>query len=335
MLLLAHSSSQSSEFTCPLLSNTFFSVLDHHILFTPFCPSVLDIAARKRFSQLLEPHRLLGPNFSKLLRSVKMKHSTSIIAASAAFFTTVSAHGFITSPTARLAGSAMEAACGQQVYNNQASDNFGNIQGELQVAATQTDYNAAECNIWLCKGFKFADNTANVQSWTAGQVVPFTFDVRAPHTGTANVSIVNTATNSIIGDMLLVYDDFADNSKTIPANETSFSITIPSDLGDTCSTAGACVVQHFWNAASIDQTYESCVDFTVGGSGSSSGSPSSSAVSSSAAITSSASVTVASSSAVPTTLQTQISSAPITSASSTETAAGSTSTEVPDDNDDC
>jgi hypothetical protein len=235
----------------------------------------------------------------------------------------------------------MEAACGQQVYNNQASDSYGNIQGELQVATTQFDYNAAECDIWLCKGFKYADNTANVQSWTAGQVVDFTFDVRAPHTGTANVSIVNTATNTIIGDMLLHYSDFADNAKTIPANETSFSITIPSDLGDTCATAGACVVQHWWNAASIDQTYESCVDFTVGGSGSSYGSsPSSAAVSSAASTsapvtTSSAAVAIVSASAVPTTLQTQISTAASTTpATSTEAAGGASSTAVPEDDDD-
>lgn len=193
-------------------------------------------------------------------------------------------------------------------------------------------------------GFKYADNTANVQSWTAGQVVDFTFDVRAPHTGTANVSIINTATNSIIGDMLLVYSDFADNSKTIPANETSFSITIPSDLGDTCSTAGACVVQHWWNAASIDQTYESCVDFTVGGSGSLSESSSSSAavsvaatssaiVASSSVVASTSSMPVAdvSSSAIPTTLQTRVST---TLASSTEAADGAASTDVPNE-DEC
>ncbi|RDW69790.1 hypothetical protein BP6252_08810 [Coleophoma cylindrospora] len=226
-----------------------------------------------------------------------MQYSSAILAAAAGLITTVSAHGMITSPTPRSAGTAMEAACGQQVYNNQASDSYGNIQGELQVAATQSDYNAAECEIWLCKGYKYADNTANVQTYTAGQVVPFTFDVRAPHTGTANVSIVNTATNTIIGDMLLYYSDFADNAFTIPANETSFSITIPSDLGSTCATAGACVIQHWWNAASIDQTYESCVDFTVGASGSSSGS-SSAAVASSTAVVASSSAVVASSSAV-------------------------------------
>ncbi|TVY52230.1 hypothetical protein LCER1_G006754 [Lachnellula cervina] len=272
-----------------------------------------------------------------------MQYSSSNLAALASLITTISAHGFITSPQARLAGPAMKAACGEQVYNNQESDNYGNIQGELQVASSQSDYNAAECNIWQCKGFKFADNTANVQSWTAGQTVPFTFDVRAPHTGTANVSIVNTATNAIIGEPLLTYADFGDNSKSIPANETAFSITIPEDLGDACATAGACVVQHYWNAASIDQTYESCVDFTVGGSGASpsvSASASTSAVSTQAAVISTSSAvpttfqTVASSvsttsSAIPTTLQT------VTSTSSSRTSAASPSaTGTPDDEDD-
>jgi hypothetical protein len=288
-----------------------------------------------------------------------MQYTSSILTA-AGLLTTVSAHGLLTSPQPRLAGAAMEAACGTQVYNNQASDSYGNIQGELQVAASQTDYDAEACNIWLCKGYKYADNTANVQSWTAGQVVDFTFDVRAPHTGYANVSIVNTATNTIIGDQLLYYSDFADNSKTIPANETSFSITIPSDLGDTCSTAGACVLQHYWNAASIDQTYESCVDFTVGGSGSSdtssvvSSSAATVATSSAAAVATSSAVVVASSSvvpvsassvasavvtsssAVPTTLQTLVkSSSAVPTSTVSSAAAGATESAADDDDDEC
>jgi len=253
----------------------------------------------------------------------------------------------------------MKAACGEQVYNNQASDSYGNIQGELQVAATQTDYNAAECNIWQCKGYKFADNAANIQSWTAGQTVDFKFDVRAPHTGYANVSIVNTATNTIIGDMLLVYADFGDNSKTIPANETSFSLTIPSDLGSTCATAGDCVLQHYWNAASIDQTYESCIDFTVSGSGDAASPSASSSVAVSSVVASSTSAVLSSTSAAvvsttpvattraalatsskaatltsaaPTTLQTVVKS----TASSTTVAAIATETPAADDGeDDC
>lgn len=188
-------------------------------------------------------------------------------------------HGFVTSPTARMPGSAMAAACGQQVEINQKSDNYGNIQGELQVANGQSDYNVAQCDIWLCKGYKFADNKDNVYSYSAGQTVDFTVDIRAPHTGVANVSVVDTASNSVIGSPLISWDVYASTSTGVTKNETDFSVTIPNDLGDKCATAGDCVLQWYWYAQSIDQTYESCVDFTVGGSGtgssSSSGTPSS------------------------------------------------------------
>lgn len=187
-----------------------------------------------------------------------MKSYTSA-AAFAGLVSSVAGHGFITSPTARMPGTAMGSACGQQVYNNQESDNYGNVQGELQVAASQTDYNEAECDIWLCKGYKYADNTANVQSYSAGDKVSITVDIRAPHTGVANVSIVSTSSNTVIGDALMSWDVYASNSVTIPANNTNFDITIPSDLGSQCSTAGDCVIQWYWNAASIDQTYESCM----------------------------------------------------------------------------
>jgi hypothetical protein len=141
---------------------------------------------------------------------------------------------------------------------------------------------------------------------------------------------VDTASNTAIGVPLLSYPDFADNAKTVPGNETGFEITIPRDLGDACSTPGACVVQHYWNAAAIDQTYESCVDFVVGGSGSGAGSASavvlSMAASSSGFRVSTAFAiatnTVSSKSTVPTTLQPVVSSIASTS---TEAAAVVTS----------
>jgi hypothetical protein len=53
---------------------------------------------------------------------------------------------------------------------------------------------------------------------------------------------------------------------------TSFDITMP-DVSTECANAGDCVIQWYWDAASIDQTYESCIDFKMGGgSGSGSGS---------------------------------------------------------------
>jgi len=204
-----------------------------------------------------------------------MQYTKSVLLTGATFLTSVSAHGFLTSPTPRNVGNAYKDACGQQVFNNQQSDSYGNIQGILQVARNQNDFTAAKCNVWLCKGYMFADNAAaNVQKFTPGQVVPFKFDLRAPHAGVANVSIVDTATNKIIGSPLLSYSDFANNARPTEANQLSFSITIPQNLGSKCAVAGACVIQHFWDAASIDQTYESCIDFTVAGSGSGSSGPS-------------------------------------------------------------
>lgn len=319
---------------------TLFSLFDFYLLLPPtYISSPL---CGKCSSNSKTKHKS-STSHSKSNQIFKMQYSyTNTFLAAATFISTVSAHGLLTSPQPRLAGAAMEAACGTQVYNNQASDSYGNIQGELQVAATQTDYDAAACGIWLCKGFKFADNAANIQSWTAGETVDFTFDVRAPHAGYANVSIVDTATNTIIGDMLKVYDDFGNNAYTIPANQTAFSLTIPSDLGSKCATAGACVLQHYWNAASIDQTYESCIDFTVGGDGSSSTQAASSSVavitSSSAApiasstapvaVTSAAAV-VTSASSVPTTLQT------VARLSTTSTAQAAVATDLAEDDEDC
>ncbi|KAI9648055.1 hypothetical protein NHQ30_002683 [Ciborinia camelliae] len=250
-----------------------------------------------------------------------MQYSSAILLTAIGLISSVSAHGRILTPTPRSPGAAMASACGQQVEVNQASDPNGNIQGMLQVAASQSDYNAAACNIWQCKGYKYADNTAKVQSWTAGQVIPFTFDVAAPHTGTANVSIVETATNTVI-KQLAYWSVFASVATGVTANETSFSITIPEDIGSQCSTAGACVIQHWWNAASIDQTYESCVDFTVGGSssGSSSSAASSSTIASSPVASSSSIIPASSTMASP--------SSPATSSSSTSIMASPSSTIV-------
>ncbi|KAL9621530.1 MAG: hypothetical protein Q9160_004060 [Pyrenula sp. 1 TL-2023] len=223
----------------------------------------------------------------------------------------ISAHGFITSPPARLAGPAMAAACGQQMFNNQKADNYGNIQGELQVANGQSDFNAAECDVWTCKAFKYEDNTDKVQTYSVGDTVPITFDIRAPHLGVANVSIV-TSDGVTVSQPLISWDVFASNAIPLSeqTNETSFSITIP-DVGDACSTPGACVIQHFWDARSIDQTYESCIDVVIGGSGSGSGSTPAPPTNSS-----SSSAVPSSSSSAPSTLSSSAASSPPTTLTS-------------------
>jgi len=112
--------------------------------------------------------------------------------------TLASGHGIIASPTARSAVSAMKAVCSQQVTNNLQSNEYGDIQQLSQIGASQGDFDASLCDVSLCKGIQFDDNTANVQKFTPGQVVPITVDIQAKHTGTANVSVVDTATNKMI-----------------------------------------------------------------------------------------------------------------------------------------
>lgn len=214
------------------------------------------------------------------------------ITAAALFAAGVSAHGRVTSPTPRPLGDAMKAACGEQVWNMQSSDNNGNIQTMAQIGTSQSDFDATKCHLWQCRGYQFDDATADsIQSFTAGQKVPFVVDIAAPHDGVANVSVVDLSANSVVGEALISWDSYASTATGVKDSDENFSVTIPTDLPATCSEKGGCALQWWWDARSIDQTYMSCVDFVVGGasgsgsSGSSSGSSSAAPAASSAAAT--------------------------------------------------
>lgn len=234
----------------------------------------------------------------------------------------VAGHGFVSSPSPRRPGDAYRAVCGEQPFYQQSADINGNVQGIQQVVGQdKTD----ACNLWLCKGFVLDDNKDKVQSYSLGQTIDFKVTIAAPHSGFANVSVVKTSTNTMIGDPLIEFDNYASNSG-FSANNTAFSVTLPSSLGGDCKTAGDCVLQWYWDAPDIDQTYEACIDFTVSDSGS--GSTPSAAPSSSAAVaTSKAAATSTSVVSI------------ITSTSVTPTSVGSvepTSTAIPEsDNDEC
>ncbi|KXH53699.1 hypothetical protein CSIM01_07737 [Colletotrichum simmondsii] len=200
------------------------------------------------------------------------------------FVAAVSAHGKVTSPTPRPAGDAFKEACGTTMWNTEQSDPYGNIQGLAQQAGNSLD--SSKCELALCKGYKFADNSANIQSYTPGQTVDFKVEIRAPHTGVANVSVVDTTSNSIIGSPLISFTNYASTKTGVAANNTAFSVTLPDSLPSNCGTAGNCVLQWWWDSAEAGQTYMSCVDFTSGsGSGSGTGSGSGSATPSAAPTT--------------------------------------------------
>ena len=162
----------------------------------------------------------------------------------ASIATTVSSHGVITSPTPRIAGTVSLAACGSGVTDLIEADVTSHVEGLPEAAAVDPDYHANECNLWLCKGLQL-DTAASgpVQTYRRGQVVPIEVFIRVRHTGTANVSIVDTKSNTIIGDQLLYFDDYADTGVVdLPANNTAFSITIPRNIKrGKCTRPGECV----------------------------------------------------------------------------------------------
>jgi hypothetical protein len=79
-----------------------------------------------------------------------------------------------------------------------------------------------------------------------------------------NVSIVDTATNTLMGKPLIQFASYADESLAqLPANNTDFSVTFPQLAAGQCTQPGECTMQWFWFGTNAKQTYESCVDFVV------------------------------------------------------------------------
>lgn len=106
-------------------------------------------------------------------------------------------------------------------------------------------YSPALCNLWLCKGYQFADQPASaVQTYAAGTEVAMEVKVRIPHVGYANVSVVDTGRNVVVGEMLKVWEGGYAASTTLPGDQGRFVVKVP-ELGGRCVTAGACVSTYF------------------------------------------------------------------------------------------
>jgi len=198
------------------------------------------------------------------------------------FAASVLGHGLIISPPARAVGPAMISACGESVAALVTADNTSHVEGMPEAALKEKSFNAQACNVFLCKGLQFQDNMNNVQTFRPGQVVNMRASITIPHEGPMNVSIVNTKMNMPVGDPLITFTSYADETlPVLPPNNTNFDVTIPMNLGSACSIAGSCVsyyphssddvlileqvLQWFWFGTAADQTYESCVDMVVGG----------------------------------------------------------------------
>ncbi|KDN39263.1 hypothetical protein RSAG8_08898, partial [Rhizoctonia solani AG-8 WAC10335] len=91
--------------------------------------------------------------------------------------------------------------------------------------------------------YKFEDNTATIQSYTPGQVVNIDLNIINHHpSGYANVSVINSATNTRIGEPLIAWNPYFGSGYPYPKSEENFNVTIP-ELNGKCKVAGECVIQ--------------------------------------------------------------------------------------------
>ncbi|KAL4876877.1 hypothetical protein BJY04DRAFT_222551 [Aspergillus karnatakaensis] len=176
----------------------------------------------------------------------------------------VHGHAVVAEPLPRKTGPAHEAACGAAVVDvlenvafrhrrpNRKRHGEGRRRLQLQRVSVPR--------------VQFEDNTDNVLEVSVGEVLYFHVDLIAGHhPGYAIVSIVDTATNSIIGDPLRPWDDWPNHLSGPPRDDIDYNVTIPDSLGTQCSSAGSCVIQWYWYASGNEQTYECCNDFYVVG----------------------------------------------------------------------
>jgi predicted carbohydrate-binding protein with CBM5 and CBM33 domain len=163
------------------------------------------------------------------------------------FATLATSHGLVQTPQTRQPGAATAAACGQTMVTFYKADNTSYPEALMRAnpSGLKDGYDAAKCNLYLCKGFQFADNTAQVQTYKPGDVVDMQVWIRIAHKGHANVSVVDTKSNSVIGTPLIAWADNYAATTSPPADQTKFSVKVP-ELGGKCTVAGDCVSFFFF-----------------------------------------------------------------------------------------
>jgi hypothetical protein len=156
----------------------------------------------------------------------------------------VSAHGLVSAPLyTRAPGAQTAAVCGNTMVTFYKGDPTSYPEALMRAnpSGLKDGYNAAACNLWLCKGYQFGDNTANVQTYAVGQTVDMEVKVRIAHSGYANVSVVDTGANAIVGGMLKVWESGYAASTNLPADQAKFSVKIPEAAAERCTKPGVCV----------------------------------------------------------------------------------------------
>ncbi|RLN14698.1 hypothetical protein BBJ28_00026026 [Nothophytophthora sp. Chile5] len=181
----------------------------------------------------------------------------------------VDAHGQMTKPTPRPITAQYRADCGALSGAGDQELQYAPV--ELLSQRTQSDQPAAATfNVMNgCRGLVYeAENP--VTTLTAGTPFDVEWYIQAPHPGTMVLSVVKPSSNSS-GTItyesvakLLTIDPFASNG----GGNDSTTATIPTSVTG-CGSAGDCALQFYWHSDLASQTYPTCADIIVSGSGSS------------------------------------------------------------------
>ncbi|RLN93129.1 hypothetical protein BBJ28_00018043 [Nothophytophthora sp. Chile5] len=192
--------------------------------------------------------------------------SLALVIAAAALFSTAEAHGQMLKPVYR-------PISDQYLADSGALINIGS--GQLQIAPIeglsqnkQADFPVAETFNLMngCRGTVYEEgNTVTTLALGADFDVEWT--IQAPHPGYMNLSIVKPKADSVgkityeIYETILTIEPFAEHG-----GEDSATATMPTDIVG-CEEAGDCALQFYWHSDIAGQTYPTCADIIVSGSG--------------------------------------------------------------------
>ncbi|KAG1712773.1 hypothetical protein DVH05_000508 [Phytophthora capsici] len=205
----------------------------------------------------------------------------SLVGAAILMVNTVDAHGQMLVPSYRPITAKYRADClfglkgaGDDELQWAPIENLSQRgQADQPAAATFNIYNG-------CRGLVYESGN-NVTEIEAGKEFNVKYYIQATHPGYMYLSIVKPSTDS---DGKITYNrdtqveyfsDFANTAGTF-----TVTATIPTNVTG-CENAGDCALQFYWHSDIANQTYPTCADITIPGSGAGSSSKTATTVSSS------------------------------------------------------
>ncbi|KAL4145394.1 hypothetical protein PRNP1_013065 [Phytophthora ramorum] len=196
--------------------------------------------------------------------------SLALVAIAAALFTTADAHGQMLVPDYRQISAkfrkdsgALSQAGDQELQYAPVENLSGRSQKDFPEAATFNLMNG-------CRGTVYEEGN-NVTTLAPGADFDVKWIIQAPHPGYMKLNIVKPSKDSAgkitykTYKVIKTVDPFANNG-----GEDGTTATMPSDVSG-CDSAGDCALQFYWHSDIANQTYPTCADIIVSGSGAGTG----------------------------------------------------------------